>query len=69
MYVHIVAYNLSANLQSLLDEEGLGKVNTVSQEVEEALKAGNYLEATMLWSSAESLIEEASLQSSNHMVL
>jgi serine carboxypeptidase 1 len=44
-------------VQSLLNEEGLAKVERVANMTQEALDQGNYAQATQLWGEAESVIE------------
>uniref|UniRef100_A0A803JNJ8 Carboxypeptidase n=1 Tax=Xenopus tropicalis TaxID=8364 RepID=A0A803JNJ8_XENTR len=43
---------------SLLDEEGLQEVQGSANEVQEALKSGQYVKATDLWSQTEDIIEQ-----------
>lgn len=43
---------------SLLDDEGLGEVTEIANEVMDAINKGKYLEATNLWSQTEDVIEE-----------
>ena len=44
-------------VQSLLNEEGLAKVERVANMTQEALNQGNYAQATALWGEAEGVIE------------
>ncbi|XP_048847470.1 retinoid-inducible serine carboxypeptidase [Brienomyrus brachyistius] len=43
---------------SLLDDNGLSEVSKAAKAVEEAVAQGDFLKATQLWSTAESVVEE-----------
>nr|XP_023666343.1 retinoid-inducible serine carboxypeptidase [Paramormyrops kingsleyae] len=43
---------------SLLDDNGLSEVRKAAKAVEEAITQGDFLKATQLWSTAESVVEE-----------
>ena len=51
-------------VQSLLDDYGLADVNSVAEEVKQAVEQQQFQKATELWSMAESAVEQVGTQRS-----